>query len=347
MDMPGLPSTVGIWLVTAFVEAILQGMGMLQGFLYVCVVRAVLGPYHDSDSYFTWYHKDPWSVKATVALLLAIECVQMGASIGVVYEWFITGFGDLDNLDVIHWQDFLQLPSLYLSMFVTQVHFARSIYQCVLPKPLHIPESLRLATTTPVDRKHIFLPSLILVLSLLAIGGGIAEVIAVIKVSRYSKLSATNSTYLLQTAAALAADILITFGLCWRLRKRRSEFQSTNKILNFLILTAINRSVFTMFFAILNMILFLTRPGTFAFMIALLISDKLYMNSLLAMLNTRQFAIQAGGAVVAEQISMPNFSSTGSHHNKQPGAVYIQTTREVRNDAGGEFELENMKIDVV
>ncbi|KAJ7205206.1 hypothetical protein GGX14DRAFT_645047 [Mycena pura] len=310
MDMPGLPSTVGIWLVTAFVEAILQGMGMLQGFLY-----------------FTWYHKDPWSVKATVALLLAIECVQMGASIGVVYEWFITGFGDLANLDVIHWQDLLQLSSLYLSMFVTQVHFARSIYQ--------------------LDRKHIFLPSLILVLSLLAIGGGIAEVIAVIKVRRYSRLSATNSTYLLQTAAALAADILITFGLCWQLRKRRSEFQSTNKILNFLILTAINRSVFTMFFAILNMILFLTRPGTFAFMIALFVSDKLYMNSLLAMLNTRQFAIQAGGVGVAEQIAMPNFSSTSSHRNKQPGAVYIQTTREVRNDAGGEFELESMKIDAM
>ena len=27
----------------------------------------------------------------------------MGASVGVVYEWFITGFGDFANLDVIHW----------------------------------------------------------------------------------------------------------------------------------------------------------------------------------------------------------------------------------------------------
>ncbi|KAJ7226761.1 hypothetical protein GGX14DRAFT_385563 [Mycena pura] len=67
--MLSISSTVGIWLVTAFLEAI----------------------------YFTWYHKDPWFFKATVALLLTLEWVQMGASIGV-YEWLITGFGDL-----VHW----------------------------------------------------------------------------------------------------------------------------------------------------------------------------------------------------------------------------------------------------
>ncbi|KAJ7192599.1 hypothetical protein GGX14DRAFT_701365 [Mycena pura] len=304
--MPNLPSTVGIWLVTAFVEAILQGMGMLQGFLY-----------------FTWYHKDPWSVKATIILLLALESLQMGASVANVYEWFVAGFGDFDNLDVIHWQDVLQLTALYCSMFITQAHFARCIYK--------------------LDKKNIVLPLLIFVLSLLALSSGIGEVIAVIKVKKYSSLDVTSITFLLQTAAALAADMLITFSLCWRLRKCRSEFQSTNKILNFVILTAINRSVFTIFFVVLNMILFLSRPQTFDFMIALLISDKLYMNSLLAMLNTREYAVQVGGAALAEHIAMPTFASTNSP--SKPATVYVQTTTEVRNDVGGRFELENVKTD--
>lgn len=110
----------------------------------------------------------------------------------------------------------------------------------------------------------------------------------------------------LQASFALAADVLITFGLCWRLNKNRGGIQSyvggvsrnatlmncrTNKILNFLIMTAINRGVFTMIFAALNMILvrssaiksgirlidhpqFITQPQKFYFMIAILLSDK-------------------------------------------------------------------------
>ncbi|KAJ7226760.1 hypothetical protein GGX14DRAFT_417322 [Mycena pura] len=285
-----------VWLVTAFLEAILQGMGMLQGFLY-----------------FTWYHnKDPWSFKATVSAALdTLECVQMGASIDVVYEWFITGFGDLANLDLIHWQDMLQLTALYFSMFVTpsQAHFARCIYR--------------------LYKKNIVLPLLIIVFSLLALSMHLCTMLV---------------TFVLQTVSALAADILITFGLCWRLRKRRSEFQSTNKTLNFLIVTAINRSIFTMFFAVLSMILFLSRPATFDFMIALFVSDKLYMNSLLAMLNTREYAVQVGAALATHiDIAMPTFSST-SARNEQAAAVYIQTTTEVRNDVGA-FELESVKID--
>ncbi|KAJ7199834.1 hypothetical protein GGX14DRAFT_467467 [Mycena pura] len=297
--MPNLPSTVGIWLVTAFVEAILQGMGMLQGFLY-----------------FTWYHKDPWSVKATVSATLdALESLQMGASVANVYEWFVAGFGDFDNLDVIHWQDVLQLTALYFSMFVTQAHFARYIYK--------------------LDKKKFVLPSLIFVLSLLALSSGIGMF--------ESSHNPTQMTFLLQTAAALAADMLITFSLCWRLRKCRSEFQSTNKILNFLILTAINRSVFTMFFVVLNMILFLSSPGTFYFMIALFVSDKLYMNSLLAMLNTREYAVQVGRVAHAEHIAMATFASTNSR--SKPATVYIQTTTEMRNDVGDRFELQSVKTD--
>ncbi|KAJ6549134.1 hypothetical protein DFH09DRAFT_1087202 [Mycena vulgaris] len=65
---------------------------------------------------------------------------------------------------------------------------------------------------------------------------------------------------------------------------------STNNLLNFFIRTAINRGVLTMIPAALNMTLFLTQPGTFYSMFVLLISGKFYMNSMVAMLNTRRHA---------------------------------------------------------
>jgi hypothetical protein len=47
-----------------------------------------------------------------------------------------------------------------------------------------------------------------------------------IQLGEYSKLGSTKVTTNLQAAAALAADALITFGLCWRLNKGRGGIQS-------------------------------------------------------------------------------------------------------------------------
>jgi hypothetical protein len=40
-----------------------------------------------------------------------LECVQMGAAFGNIYVWFVTGFGDFDNLNMIHrWAVAIFLP---------------------------------------------------------------------------------------------------------------------------------------------------------------------------------------------------------------------------------------------
>ncbi|KAJ7347302.1 hypothetical protein DFH08DRAFT_1080331 [Mycena albidolilacea] len=267
-----LSSTMGMWLLAVFLEALLQGMGMLQCFLY-----------------FVWYHKDPWSFKATVIVLVALECIQMGASFANIYDWFINNFGDYSALRFIGWSDMLQLTALYLAVFVAQAHFARCIYQ--------------------LRKEDLWLPAVIFLLALIALAAGLGQVVFCIQLGEYSKLGSTKVTTNLQAAAALAADALITFGLCWRLNKGRGGIQSTNKILNFLITTAINRGVFTMIFAALNIVLFFSRPGTFDFMLVIFLSDKIYMNSVLAMLNTRQYAVQVGHGTVVQQLSLPVFEA--------------------------------------
>ncbi|KAJ7265677.1 hypothetical protein C8J57DRAFT_1330325 [Mycena rebaudengoi] len=246
---PDLSSTMGIWLLSVFLEALLQGMGMLQCFLY-----------------FVWYHRDP----------CVLECIQMGASFGNVYT------------------------CKYLAIFVAQVHFARCVYH--------------------LQKENIILPAVISLLSLLAVGAGL----------EYSKLGATKVTTNLQAGAALAADALITFGLCWRLNEARGGIQSTNKILNFLIMTAVNRGVFTVIFAALNIILFFSRPGTFDFMLVIFISDKFYMNSMLAMLNTREYAVHAGkGGTVVQQLSLPVYAA---NPNITKNTILVSTSQQIRYD---------------
>ncbi|KAJ7086194.1 hypothetical protein C8R44DRAFT_821123 [Mycena epipterygia] len=292
---PTLASTHGIWLIAAFLASILQGMGLLQGFLY-----------------FLWYPKDHWSFKATVIVMLVIESIQSAAAISNVYTWFIVEFGDLERLNIIPFQDPLQLTALYLSTFVAQGHFARTIFQ------LH--------------RQNIVIPILVLLLSMAALASGMVQVGLTVGLKKYSDLGTTSASSNLQAAFSLAADVLITVGLCWRLNNSRTGIQSTHKVLNFLIITAINRGVFTMLFAVLNVVLFVSQPGTFYFMLALLLSDKFYMNSMLAVLNTRQHAFKMHGDAVVQQISMSSLSAKNNTVRTVQNGITVSTTFETSRD---------------
>ncbi|KAJ6607722.1 hypothetical protein B0H10DRAFT_2439467 [Mycena sp. CBHHK59/15] len=216
--------------------------------------------------YFFWYSKDRWSIKATVIAIAVLETVQISTFFSAAWSWLIDGFGDFNNLRFFSWQALAQLAALYTSTFVAQTYFASCIYL------LH--------------KKNIILPAVIIILSLVGLGGGLAQVILAVKLKTFDQLPHTSAATNTQAALALVCDLLITVGLCWRLNSNRSGIQSTNKLLNFLITTAINRGVLTMITALMNMILFLTQPGTFYFMLSLLISGKLYMNSMLAMSET-------------------------------------------------------------
>ncbi|KAJ7331449.1 hypothetical protein DFH08DRAFT_814756 [Mycena albidolilacea] len=180
--MAALASTNGVWLVITFMQALLQGMGMLQGFLSssCCLLHSALSP----------------DQQLTVPLSV-VESVQMGLAFSNVYTWLIDGFGDFANLDVIHWQDMSQLAAIYASAFLAQGYFARTIYH--------------------LDNKRKVIPILISLLALLAFGSGLGQVALCIGLGKYSELGETSTTTNLQAAAALAADFLITVALLWRL----------------------------------------------------------------------------------------------------------------------------------
>lgn len=93
---------------------------------------------------------------------------------------------------------------------------------------------------------------------------------------------------------------------------------STNAVLNNLIMYAVNRGVLTSLCALLNLVLFLALPGTFYFFIGLMPSSKLYMNTMLATLNTRQHIRTktsgfsgASGGNSSDQATMPMPVSMG------------------------------------
>jgi len=206
-----------------------------------------------------------------VILLVILETLQLVLVFVGTYGCFITNFGNVPNLWVITWNDAIQLLAGYLSAFTVQLYFAYCLYI--------------------LDRKQKWVPSLIVVLALTSIGAGVAQIVITLTRSRsFLHFENTQASYITQSAATLACDIAITVSLMRYLGGHKNEYvpHATNNMLDKLMVYTINRGVLTALCAAINIILFFAVPGTFWFFLGILLSGKLYMNSALATLNSRQ-----------------------------------------------------------
>ncbi|KAJ6478567.1 hypothetical protein C8R47DRAFT_636558 [Mycena vitilis] len=285
---PTLPSTYGAWLISLFLETILYGIGIVQTWLYVQ----------------WWWQTDGWSVKAPIIIVMFFETAQITFFFRSTYFRFVQRFG-LVQEDLI-WSDSLQLLANYFTAFAVQIFFTSRI--CRLTR-----ESVRMYRTSAVGI------CIVVILALAQISAGIAQTILSYRLRLFSKLDETKAITTLQTAGSLACDIVITVYLCVFLQRKKSGLPRTEKMLNTLMINAVNRGMLTAISSALTMILFLVAPNTFWFFLGLAPNSKLYMNSMLAMLNMRQHvrdkvlintlhSIQTGDIQTGQQAGQMTFS---------------------------------------
>ncbi|KAF7331110.1 hypothetical protein MVEN_02451300 [Mycena venus] len=250
-----LDSTYGVWLVSLFLETLLYGMGLLQTWLY-----------------FASRPKDMASVKWTVLVVLVLETIQVVFFFRSTYFRFVDRFGQI-QIDLI-WADSLQLLAAYLSAFIVQLYFASRIHKLTKGRGKFSLSAIGIYT--------------ILMLAVVELLAGIAQTVLSYKLRSFLKLDETKPITTVQSAASLACDILITIYLCLFLTSQKGEMMKTNSMMDMLIYDAINRGTLTALSSGVNMVLFLALPDTFWFFLGLAPCSKLYMNSMLATLNTRQ-----------------------------------------------------------
>ncbi|KAF7335128.1 hypothetical protein MVEN_02263700 [Mycena venus] len=209
--------------------------------------------------YFAGRPTDLVSVKWTVLVVLVLETIQVVFFFRSSYIRFVERFGQI-QIDLI-WADSLQLLAAYLSAFIVQLYFGSRIHKCIYT---------------------------ILMLAVVELLAGIAQTVLSYKLRSFLKLDETKPITTVQSAASLACDLLITIYLCLFLISQKGEIVKTNSMMDMLIYDAINRGTLTALSSGVNMVLFLALPDTFWFFLGLAPCSKLYMNSMLATLNTRQ-----------------------------------------------------------
>ncbi|KAJ7301136.1 hypothetical protein DFH08DRAFT_119698 [Mycena albidolilacea] len=305
-----LDPTYGVAFVAFFLATLLYGMGLIQAYLY-----------------FHWYPKDRWGIKTTVLCVLITETMQIALFFAALYLHLIDEFGNLAGVDDIFWQDAAQVPCGYLSGFLVQMYFGHCIY-ILNPK-----------------RKLVSL--VIVLLGLTSLATAIAATIDTVQIQHSIKsvliteASVSKAILTTQSAVTLTCDVVITAALTHVLKGTQGgiEVQSTRSIITTLIINAVSRGVLTALCAAVNMILFLVQPNTDYFYLGLVLSGKLYMNSMLATLNTRQHLRRRGensqGVYSLDAMSgesAQNRSPRPNHVFPSTGVVVLKQTTTTTDD---------------
>ncbi|KAJ3753750.1 hypothetical protein F5878DRAFT_725961 [Lentinula raphanica] len=300
-DEEAVASTLGVWITSFFLATILYGMGFLQAWLY-----------------FHWYPNDGWKLKTLVVTVVVLETVQVTTFYAATYNVLITHFGNWTNVLAIGWLHSAQLLAGYLSAFVVQMYFVCTIWL------LNEPGIQRWVFTVPI-----------VVSAVIELAMTLGQTIAITFISSFTQIGKTTWIYSLLSACTFTCDVLIALTLYLTLMGKKKSIQEiagvqyfpsrSNAIIRKLTIYTVNRGVLTAVAAAINLILFLAIPNTFYYFVGLLTSSKLYMNSMLAALNSRQYIARVSEDEAAQcwnSIPVPALASD----NTQSRATNVTST---------------------
>ncbi|KAK0435711.1 hypothetical protein EV421DRAFT_1908412 [Armillaria borealis] len=308
--VPSLGTTIGAAYVGAMLSSLLFGVTVLQVFIY----------YREYPNDWQLYHY-------SVGILWVLDAFHLSLTIHVIYHYTIDSFGDYVALGNVVWSFKLQiLVNIVIIIFVQR--YCVSILASIL-MTYFVPRSLYAVRLWKWRHFHRFLPCTVI---FVIAGGCVVGVLVVYKtfvcrLSRYpSDPHAVADRYCITTFTGLASmdwaidaafatstgiDFFISFAICYYLHKSRSisEFSSTNSRLLVLMWFVLMSGLATSACSTVALITYIVLPNTLVFLGVEFLLTKLYVNSLLSMLNARkrlQGANTRSGAALLDPTSFSN-----------------------------------------
>ncbi|KAN0127626.1 hypothetical protein V8E53_014604 [Lactarius tabidus] len=209
--------------------------------------------------YFWQYsQRDPKPLRFFVLVLLLLDTFHTILCIYSVYWYLILNFGNVENLEYNVWTMNAQVTINSFVDYLVQLFYARRLYivSC-FPFPgssqHHMP-----VFTARSSALRVF--------------------------SRYNSLIGITCIGL---GSSVVADILIAFSMCWYLYHKRTGFARTDSMIMTLMSYSINSGLLTCIVTAGVLITFSTSTNSMIWEIFFWPMGKIYANSLLAMLNSR------------------------------------------------------------
>ncbi|KAJ7132235.1 hypothetical protein C8R44DRAFT_773488, partial [Mycena epipterygia] len=218
--------------------------------------------------YYRSFPKDPRYVKLVVGTLLLLDTAHMACHMKSTNDWFLVQLMSPT------------MPLLFcVSLFLT--YSTIFIAQCAYAARVWI-----------LSGKNLIITVLLVVLAIGQLAGGLGQAISIIS-SQNPDISHTSNVFTIcgkiELTCSLACDFAITGAMVYFLRTSSSGsgIQRTSEVVHKIILYSISVGLLTSLCTVLNLALWLGMPKNFDFSVIHLILSKLYLNSLLVMLNSR------------------------------------------------------------
>ncbi|OBZ69062.1 hypothetical protein A0H81_11094 [Grifola frondosa] len=352
LTMSVIDTTFGAALVGLVVASCLYGITLLQTYGYYKYDKvASLDCVGLTSS--RQYPDDHLFVKSLVFTLLILDTLHVILCTRAIYWYLVTNFGSVDNLDITTWSMALQTDCNHVSQgligLIVEVFFARRVWLSKLstfilisylpswttssePKRIHNGHNCRVGGTT-------FRP-----------GSSLYRGILVrFTLGRFSRFGELTWVTCLGLGAAAAADILIAITMCFYLFRKRTGILRSDSVVTRLMIYSVNTGLLTSRLTYLSVIAticvvtFAAMPTNFVWLSFFWVMGKCYVNSFLALLNSRgslrekvsRAAVQLGNVGNGRSFHSFNISS-GPVLVRKPSdgglEVNVETTTEYITD---------------
>ncbi|KAI9443471.1 hypothetical protein H4582DRAFT_2096011 [Lactarius indigo] len=322
--MPGHPvvdirNSFGAAFFGLLVSTTLFGLTVVQAWIY----------------YWRCWNKDRKTLKFFIGFLLVTEAFHTILCAYAIYWYLILNFGNVENLQYNMWALTLQTMISAIPGTAVQLYYARRIY---------------------LISRNIFFP---IVIAVLLLGGHCLGYYVTAKEFVEKRFSAVHNLYwwaCVGMIAAVLVDILVAAVMCWSLYRKKTGFARTDSMIMTLMAYTINSGLLTSLLGTamtvsvrifrLNLCLlrfflfydqFVVAPSSMIPVSFLWIMGKCYLNSLLAMLNSRDHVREqssAGHPNNAFNLSSIRIQPPSEAHvskSKQPG-VSVTVHRSTASD---------------
>ncbi|KAF8079389.1 hypothetical protein FPV67DRAFT_116171 [Lyophyllum atratum] len=219
--------------------------------------------------YFKMYPMDPRFLKGLVLLIWVLDFSHSCLSCAAIWDYLIEQYGRPEFIDVIPMTLSLTIVFTAITTFFVHIFFVHRIWL--------------------LSQKNWYLAVPFLVLVTARVGAAAATCAELIELqSLFQYKEKYGWLFTMGLTLSSVVDILITLCMFFMLRKSRSRSLSLNHVIDSLILYTFEIGTLTCAGTVISLICWLALETSLVFMGLHVLIAKLYANSLLASLNSRQ-----------------------------------------------------------
>ncbi|KAK0184958.1 hypothetical protein F5146DRAFT_1072814 [Armillaria mellea] len=292
VDIPSLGTTLGAVYIGATIAAVFYGITILQTAIY-----------------YKRFPDDPWLFRYSVSILWILDTLHVAISTHALYFYLIESFGNYLPLFGIIWSFPLQLLVNMLIVVGVQALYAVRIWKLGLKLDMVLPWLIFLAVAA-------------------SLGTGIYVIYDTYTLSSFFDIPTISTSIYIVFSTLAGADFFIATTMCYYLHKGRSMtgFSGTLKIIVGLMRLVVISGLATSACSLFTLVAYIAWPDSLIFLAVDFILPKLYINSLLAMLNARNAQMREGAQ---RPVDGPKFFRFVPHASKSGPSDSAETSVDI------------------